>query len=49
MRRTTFRGSPAQVRSNRRWWAITMLNTACMLTFTGLMMWFGWIIIDHLS
>lgn len=49
MRRTTYRGSPAQVRSNRRWWWGVAANATCMLIFTGLIMWFGWIVIDHLS
>lgn len=49
MRRSTFRGSPAQAASNRRFWLQVAGNTTCMLLFTGLIVWFAIILMDHLG
>lgn len=49
MRRSTWRGSPAQAASNRKYWVGVALNTSAMLTFTGLCVWFAIIAIDHLG
>ena len=48
-RRTTFRGSPAQARSARRYWGMVAVNLACCLIFTALLIWFGSIIFHELD
>lgn len=48
-RRTTFRGSPAQVRSSRRYWAMVAVNLACCLAFTAALFLIGSMVIDHLD
>lgn len=48
-RRATFRGSPAQAASNRKYWLGVAANATCMLLFSGLMIAALFLVLDRLA